>query len=787
MNDNTINADVTMGGATGTLLAGRYRVVKQLGQGGMGSVWLAEDEKLDGHKVAIKMLPSVLVSNKRAYNQLKSEALVALKLTHPNIATVRAFEENEGNPVLVMDYIDGLTLDEYLAKKGNLSEETTCCLLEPVARALDYAHERGIVHRDVKPGNVMVTWDGDPYVLDFGIAREIQETMTRVTGKLSSGTLLYMSPEQLKGASPKPAQDVYSFAALAYECLKGEPPFCRGQVEWQIMNQEPEPLAGGALATSIMRGLAKDPVQRPATCRGVLAAAHPRTRPSFAAPRSKAETAKPAAGTPTNKVTPPLDLCTAVLKNKWLAFALIAVLIGVMFMNANRKAPGRPVPSPAVTNPQQEAHVDRSELDKAQLEAQVKVAACRRLDKRDGFGAKIEECENSLVRAKAEYDLKRWGDALRDYRAVFEQSVALAALDADRLRARAAAEKMGRQARAAKEAEADRYAAERFNAAKDLVVEAKKAFAGMRFAEALDKHELAARQFELSVGEAKAEVARRDEMAEAAKVRREREEAERLRKEEETRREKENQDRLTAERQKQARTQLVEKALTDEASGSNDERSIPMKAEKTVLLPNGVPVVMIWCGPGVLTCRRGRATVERKMEGFWISKYELTQRQWNAVMDENPSEFKNDLLPVENLSWNDCAQYVARVNARGRVAFRLPSGFEWEYAARGAHKVRSGEPAGGVMAGGWCGENSGGHTHEGGRMPANSLGICDMIGNVWEWCADAGCGADAAKRELRGGAFYTHNQKLLAVDGRVFVEQDAVGRGAGMRLVSDAL
>ena len=107
MTENTINDDMTMSGSMGTLLAGRYRVIKQLGQGGMGSVWLAEDTKLDGFKVAIKMLPSVLVNNKRAYAQVKAEALVSLKLSHPNIVTVRAFEEEGGNPFLVMDYIDG--------------------------------------------------------------------------------------------------------------------------------------------------------------------------------------------------------------------------------------------------------------------------------------------------------------------------------------------------------------------------------------------------------------------------------------------------------------------------------------------------------------------------------------------------------------------------------------------------------------------------------------------------------------------------------------------------------
>ena len=291
MRDVTINDAVTKPGDGGTLLANRYRIIRQLGQGGMGSVWLAEDMQLDNKQFAIKMLPPILVSNKRAYRQLKDEALVAMKLTHPNIVTLRAFEENGGNPFLVMDYIDGETLDDYLYEKckvenvkckvsGGLSEDEVIRLLKPIAAALDYAHGEGVVHRDVKPANVMIRKDGHPFILDFGIAREMQETMTRVTGKLSSGTLLYMSPEQLNGDRPSPSQDVYSFAAMTYECLKGEPPFARGQIEYQIINNTPPPLNDPAqgsgssvsadLAESVMAGLAKTPERRPQSCKDVL-------------------------------------------------------------------------------------------------------------------------------------------------------------------------------------------------------------------------------------------------------------------------------------------------------------------------------------------------------------------------------------------------------------------------------------------------------------------------------------------------------------------------------------
>ncbi len=277
MTYDTINDAVTRAGGVGALLMGRYRIVRLLGHGGMGSVWLAEDTQLDNKLFAIKMLPSILVSNKRAYAQLKKEALVAMTLSHTNIVTVRAFEENNGNPFLVMDYIDGETLDDHLAEKGKLSEDEALRVLRPIAAALDYAHTKGVIHRDVKPGNVMIAKDGTPFILDFGIAREIQETMTRVTGKLSSGTLLYMSPEQLMGEDPSAAQDVYSFAAMAYECLKGKPPFAHGQIEFQIMNKLPDPLPtegltgkASILVVGVMAGLAKKPEDRPATCTAVL-------------------------------------------------------------------------------------------------------------------------------------------------------------------------------------------------------------------------------------------------------------------------------------------------------------------------------------------------------------------------------------------------------------------------------------------------------------------------------------------------------------------------------------
>jgi len=542
MTSNTINdAPTVSGNSEGTLLANRYRIVRQLGRGGMGSVWLAEDTQLDNKLFAIKMLPSILVANKRAYRQLKDEALVAMRLVHPNIVQIRAFEENDGNPFLVMDYIDGQTLDDYLAEHGGdnltqsrggaesqgdlkggsgcgLPEEDVVRILKPIAAALDYAHGEGVVHRDVKPANVMIRKDGHPFILDFGIAREIQETMTRVTGKLSSGTLLYMSPEQLHGAQPKKEQDIYSFAAMAYECLKGEPPFNRGQIEYQIDNDVPEPLPGGprSIAAAIMAGLAKKPEGRPASCAAVLEGNLSTQR------REDAEAQGGRAGAPR---TPQGGSRFGAAMT---ALAVALVLAGGYFgwMKYDEGVKSREAETVRQKAAAEEAErIAKASATEIRIEACVQQSAVGNISDEDGFRAKKDDLSKDFARADALFDdkVRRWSEAAVLFTNYVAGCRALIKLDGERRTAMGARTKADEAKDSAERADAEKYAPTRWSEAVRLQTSANAEFARMQFADAGRSFASAAGQFDRCTEEANAERSRQ-----AAEVARKKVEAERL-------------------------------------------------------------------------------------------------------------------------------------------------------------------------------------------------------------------------------------------------------------------
>jgi formylglycine-generating enzyme required for sulfatase activity/predicted Ser/Thr protein kinase len=308
---DTLDAAKTIDGTQiyeGRLLAARYKVQRRLGSGGMGEVWKAVDTQLDDMPVAIKVLPVVLARNAHSIKALKREAAVALKLTHPNICRLHTFQSDEDVKFLVMEYIDGRTLEELLDHKPDrrMMLAELLPIAQQIAQALDYAHglTPAVLHRDIKPSNIMVTRAGAAKLLDFGIAREMKDSVTRVTGKETSGTLLYMSPEQFQGHTPTPSSDIYSFAATLYECLAGHPPFYQGSIGHQLLHMEPPTLrdVSADVNAAVQAALAKAPKDRPSSAAVLVE----RLRNADKPPAAMAPKPEPARASDTARRTAPL-------------------------------------------------------------------------------------------------------------------------------------------------------------------------------------------------------------------------------------------------------------------------------------------------------------------------------------------------------------------------------------------------------------------------------------------------------------------------------------------------
>lgn len=249
----TISSDLTVGKgggqepATGASLKSRYTITGKLGEGGMGAVYAAFDTQLQ-QKVAIKLLKQSMSLNEKAIEQLKREALVAMKLSHPLIMRLINFERDGQNAFLLMELVDGSTLDS--VAKGNpdnkLSPKVAAQITYKICEALEYAHANGVIHRDIKPANIMIEAGKNSLkLMDFGIARALSEGTAEKPP--IAGTLPYIAPETLDGAMPDPKTDIYALGLTLYELVSGAHPFRSGTTKQIIQMHStvtPPPIEG---------------------------------------------------------------------------------------------------------------------------------------------------------------------------------------------------------------------------------------------------------------------------------------------------------------------------------------------------------------------------------------------------------------------------------------------------------------------------------------------------------------------------------------------------------------
>jgi eukaryotic-like serine/threonine-protein kinase len=348
---------------TDVLLGDRYLLTERIAGGGMGEVWAATDEVL-GRPVAVKILRREYADDPTFLERFRAEARHAAGLSHPGIAAVYDYGEDDGSPFIVMELVPGEALSAEMAREGAISPDRTLDIIGQAALALQVAHDGGVIHRDVKPGNLLLTPDGTVKITDFGIARATDSVPLTLTGAIM-GTAYYISPEQASGESVTPASDVYSLGIVAYECLTGRRPFDGNtpvNVALAQVREEPPALPTGVpepVAALVMRMLAKDPAERPASAGdlgrealalrasgGAQPPAATKTLPAADQDATRVVGPVPArAGSDTNPgfVLPPLREPRA-----WLPYLLAAAVVLVLVLATVRACTG-PETTPADT------------------------------------------------------------------------------------------------------------------------------------------------------------------------------------------------------------------------------------------------------------------------------------------------------------------------------------------------------------------------------------------------------------------------------------------------------
>ena len=253
---------------------GRYQIIGELGRGGMGIVYKVQDTVLD-RIVAFKVLPQALTENPQAINNFMREAQAAAKLNHPKIVTVYDTGEQHGRYYIAMEYVEGTTLKEILRRRGAISPSGILHVLMQICEALAYAHEKKVVHRDIKPANAMWTRDKKVKLMDFGLAKVIEEARNHTT--VVAGTPYYMSPEQTLGKNVDHRTDIYSLGVAIFEMATGTVPFKEGNIPYHHVHTAPpkirelRPDLPSTLSSIVERCLEKDPGNRYQSAGEILA------------------------------------------------------------------------------------------------------------------------------------------------------------------------------------------------------------------------------------------------------------------------------------------------------------------------------------------------------------------------------------------------------------------------------------------------------------------------------------------------------------------------------------
>jgi eukaryotic-like serine/threonine-protein kinase len=343
---------------------GRYRLERALGHGGMAVVHVARDRELD-RLVAVKLLDAAPAADEGLRQRFVREARLAASLSHPNVVAVFDTGEEEGRPYIVMEYVEGETLADLLRRRGRLPPDEAVGLAVQACAGLEHAHEHGLVHRDVKPGNLLLlARDGTLKVADFGIARATESSRVTEAGTVL-GTAAYLAPEQAGGEEVSPRTDLYGLGVVLYELLTGRTPYeVRSLADLAVPRRPPapvrrlEPQVPEALDEVVLRALSVDPDERPASAAELAAELRSALEPPTALLTREEAPTRLLERLPTVVQPPPAAEPPPHRRTNWRAWAAAAAIVvlgavaAVVIVLANRDGGGGPA-QPAPVEPVQ--------------------------------------------------------------------------------------------------------------------------------------------------------------------------------------------------------------------------------------------------------------------------------------------------------------------------------------------------------------------------------------------------------------------------------------------------
>ncbi|MBQ7178626.1 MAG: SUMF1/EgtB/PvdO family nonheme iron enzyme [Victivallales bacterium] len=751
----------------GDVILGQYEVLEELGQGGMGVVYRCMD-RVSGTEVAVKALPPELSHSAESMEDIRDNFQLVHSLIHQNIAACLSLakDKNTGDYYLVMEMVAGKSLALWIRarrRESSLSLEAALPILRQVAVALDFAHGKRVMHRDVKPANIMVEDDGTVKVLDFGIAAQIRSSMTRVSMAFTeqSGTRLYKAPEQWRSRPQGAATDQYALAVTAYEMLSGRLPFDDDDpavLREMVLKEKPLPIEGipDGANNALLRALGKDPKERFGSCEDFVQA-----------------------------------------------------------LGGEKKSGGSVKRRERTEASGEEALINELLMTKVRIKRIREAFDGDKLDRGQTFGEHLDEFRDKCEAGDAAFDSRLYSNA----RHLYDEALAAHRWIEESTPLRTKASSAMAEARSAREKALDDVndvrvrALSQYDDAERTLQSGERSYEAGSFEEADKEFRSASLCFSNVIQTARKEHFR--ELEESAQT------AAKSGKEADWRRvlvlaeEMKPIDSVAAKkwhveaeanlmsslmlkatvngREVEAcvdgradKTPLVLKKLrkgdtlairmTYEGEDGiyigtvnltvdwNGEKNIAVPLRNftsTVSLPGDVKLELVKVEKGDFMMGSPSTDNDRDSDetqhrvyitrDFWLGKYEVTQEQYQAVMGGNPSFFDcDDRYPVECVSWYQAMEFCYRLTDRERAAGLLPEGYEytlpteaqWEYAAHGGNKSMGYKYSGSdnLDEVGWYVDNSGGFggktTHPVGEKAPNELGLYDMSGNVREWCRD---------------------------------------------------